>query len=226
MNFREACKPYFNHENLIKNKPEDPDVDGNSYMYTSIYYIYLKLLGISNPQDRIDLDNLIRRWEVMPGVLARAGDFKQGDQQNQDDYYYVLAACYMYDLDFPERVYQHGVDNFWVFDNFNKSFKFTNWWWPLMGFKPFVECTSGRSFCEMRMVIDVWFTTHRAPEDTSGRLIDSLKLVVPSSERVKNIVRRDVNKHYPNGYQDLFGMYFKPVHPFARWAPKALNKLL
>lgn len=227
--FRKAMRPYFTHEDLVKNSPSDTDVDGNALMYTAIYYIFLAFM--EDEPDRsaeVALMELCERWEERPGVLNRGGEAKSTQRQSHDDYIYLLAACFLCgqkDL-FPKRVLSWGEENFWYFHNVG-DFTFSNWFGRHSGFIPHVKACAGAklSFWDrFKWSMDVLFTITKPTNATSGRLMDWAKVLVMrerESHWLTNYAMRAYRKklgEYEGGMKDVFGIYFGFSHPFSKHA--------
>lgn len=227
MKFREACAPYFTDEGLMKNKPSDPDVDGNSLMYTALFYIFLHYTGERRATDKANLQQLILDWAVEPGVMNRGGFLHRNNIQNHDDYIYLLTAAYLYGLSFPSEVKIHGETHFWYFRNTGPH-SISNWWWPINAFKAHVVQCAGHElniFDQVRLWVDVKFTASKELSATSGRLMDFAKSLVLQDQdgcligSILNINFVDQTQ-YEDGLRAIFGIYFSPTHPFALFANK------
>lgn len=213
MKFREACAPYFKSEHplFMSNKPGGLP-DGNTLLYTSLYLLIAKKLGHSRPpEDRAHLREIIDISTVYAGVLSR-GPHKMDELTTKDDYIGVTAACQIYSVADAAIFYGYWRNKF-------KLLKYP-------GVVQSMALCEGEGLSLWGKILwsaDIFFTTFSEADDTSGRILDFIKIeAYRRSDKDYWLCnwavgrwRKDISKRYPQLLGELFSVYFSKHHPFA-----------
>lgn len=209
----------------MKNKTTDATVDGNALLYTGTYYCMLKLLGEDTAFDRVKLKQIIKRWEVSPGLLVRA---HSNIPQSHDDYIGILAAAFVYGLPFAERVLDYGDKSDWWFSS--------KYFGRLPGFAAHVRVCANKPLTpyeQLAWCADIIPTTLKKGDATSGRIMDLLKALAMRDKSYlltgaalwwMRYRLKSVYKTQPLG--QIFSIYFHPGHPFSVFGDKAFENQL
>lgn len=109
---RDEIKNYRQPDLLVAPK-ESPEKDstGNGIFYSSLYYLALHLRGEMIGDDVAEFRRIIEACEIrnQPGCFKRSPT-KDNDQTGKDDYYGILACCYLFGLThISTRIYEAGA---------------------------------------------------------------------------------------------------------------------
>jgi hypothetical protein len=149
---------YFNADGFLTVKPNSPSVpgEGNGLLQTGLWYSIKARNGGLQDRDKDAIKRITSRcMHDSHPILWRSPHKKNpDDDQQHDDYWGWLAACYFAESDFPERFHQFCEDNQWMVDvqqPYHPRIKYLFERFP--GFKTFVKlCVHNRKPTPMECI--------------------------------------------------------------------------
>lgn len=223
MTFEEAMIPFIDDNYFVKHS--SGNIDGNADLYTGTYYLIKNRLSGLNQTDKEHFEHSISQIEIEPGLIQRA--YKPDEFEAFDDYIGLLAADYFLKTGFGKRVYEYGKKHLFSWNNLNpKKWTLRGLFIRVPAFYGLLKASAGRKLNfidDIVFAIDLLLTERDEPGATSGRILDWHKVEV-FKEAGGIIAKWAIAKRneefavkYPNLMGNVFGVYFNPEYPFAKY---------
>lgn len=231
MSFRESARPYFldRESEIMSNKPGEMP-DNNGLLYTGTYFVLLNRLGELKDSDNEHLRRVVDRCTPVWGLLYRHPSRRQ--HTAHDDYIGVSAAASIIGEPFYAKIFfVYGERHGWVYnhtDTYTLKQWFKSWFARLPGVVQHFKLCAGYKlslFDQLWWALDIISTTRRDPDDTSGRILDWLKIQAYRKSKHNHWIcnwavdlwEADIRARYPRLMGDVFAVYFDEGHPFAKY---------
>lgn len=238
MSLREDAAPYFvGTWPFMKRIPEDTDFDGNGVLYTSIYFITLRVLGEWDEEiDKPHIDAFYAKCMVHRGLIDRGHD--NLSMEAQDDYIGLAAAGYYCAPYIAEDIRLYGHNNFWFYKNMEEAklpfFAYLScWFMRLPGVTEHFKMSACYSLNWVERLwwkLSIFWGTRGKAEEVSGRQLEWLMAMVgqhnSALEKTCDLFSKNIAKKYPDGYMgEVFAKFYQRTdHVFAKyWWRKILD---
>lgn len=212
----------------------------NGNMFSSEYYIYLKLNEELQPFDVIEYEALILKSELLPGLISRCPN--DPGRQPPDDFLGICAACSVLGITtLPRRMIDYGVKHLGFFNNENpgsvyrKNTKEISWeallWrqpqliaaaYSAAGLGKFNPIVKLLNLYSALVIVHASFVMNKSESDSKRLTFLLIKAMDKSS-----FVCRLVSKYWLYKIKQYWGedfmknvckSYYSPDHPFIRYA--------
>jgi len=236
-NFRSDCAPYFTKRYHYMTNRAGEMPDGNALAYTGIYYLMKQRFQSLDDVDVLQFTTMVRYSQTDIGQLNR-GIYKQNDQQRHDDYIPIMGAARFLSPSIAMEIWKHGGFQLYYNNTGSKRIKdlWDSWFNRLNGVKAHFKMCVGYDLDfidKIRWALDIWSTSRKTWNRTSGRILDFTKVEIYRHHGKKYWLcewavrkfERSVREKYPHMMGSVFHVFFdrgtiettEYIHPFARW---------
>lgn len=232
---RDEIKSYLDGNNMVcPNIPAPDQMRGsdNGLLFTSQYYILLKLRFESYENDSTWWAGVIEKCSVKPGLLSRAPN--DPDQEGPDDYYGVICASKVLNRpDVAESIYRFGMKHVGVFNNENPgkfSWSALLWRQPQLLFATLVAANRWKWYKFYMWPLAFWTALviltsciNVEKNRTDERILSWLLIKTVSEDSFLCRLASKVwyNRLYQDygsaGMKEVANIYFQMGHPFVRY---------
>lgn len=225
---------YYDKYNLLLSKPDYPNTEENSYLWSVEEYYLMKLANISTEAHISVLRQSLSKMKLAPGLYAQNPLYSESEPNSKSKYMsrdqLMAIMSISHEMAWEDRKDIWKVIKFQYFTYNNIEDGKIRWITPFdLSF--YMYCVNVKY---KQLVIGITslaciISCFSKNESTSGKLLTFLRcqtlkdssIIMKLTWKLCNFI---INKKYTNGWKDVFKIYFPHSdHPLRLLAEKAFN---
>lgn len=227
---RDEIVPYTGTDGLVWSSLAGPG--GNGVLYTAEYYVMLDRLNQLQMTDKANWLKVMAPCVIKPGLIQRSATDQE--QEGPDDYVgYLTAACVLSLPWVDNDVYQYGLHDFGAFNNVTPgAFSWQSMLWRQPQLIAHIKYSMKKipNFAlRLTWIVSILLAGYNTDTKDTDTTILSWLLIqswtiggnsygIFGRLAVKYWTYRLLKVYGPKGMQSVFGIYFQPDHPIAKYS--------